>query len=145
MSGGLEAMKAAEGLAWDASSFYLTRSMTGDHGGFVGHTSPSSALRPLSTIDRASPPDLPQPYHLYPGRLVAHSSLWSVGVCDNMLSKGSYYHATAGQREGTGCSITSWLRTSPCMDLDLLWPVALWFHDARLRGSGPLGKVGQVR
>jgi hypothetical protein len=29
----LEAMKVAEGLAWDASSFYLTRSMTGDHGG----------------------------------------------------------------------------------------------------------------
>lgn len=140
MSGGLEAMKAAEGLAWDASSFYLTRSMTGDHGGFVGHTSPSSALRPLSTIDRASPLDLPQPYHLHPGRLVAHSSLWSVGVCDNMLSKRSYYHATAGQREYHVVAQNFSLHgPRPIM------AVALWFHDARLRGSGPLGKVGQVR
>jgi hypothetical protein len=44
---------------------------------------------------------------------MAHSSLWSVSVCDNMLSIGSYYHTTASQRGRTRCSITSWLSTSP--------------------------------
>jgi hypothetical protein len=30
----------------------------------------------------------------------------------------------------------------PCMDLGLLWPLALPVQDARLRGLVPLGKAG---
>jgi hypothetical protein len=44
---------------------------------------------------------------------MAHPGLCLVSVCDQMLSKGLYYPATASHREGTRCSITLWHVTSP--------------------------------
>lgn len=137
-SGGLEAMKVAEkpiGMPQILFDEKLDRGM-----GLTSHTSPSSALRLLSAIDRASyHSSNPSLYHLYPGRLMAYSSLGSVNVCDNMLSKIlqliTLLLATVGKLGAVSCRDPVLL---PCMDLGLLWPLAFWLQECSTTWSGAL-------
>jgi hypothetical protein len=132
-------------LDWDASSFYLTRSTTGDHGGCRSHFRPRWHWDHYLRLTELHPLTYPSLTTSIPNALwrnLVHGRLVCAIICYPKDHTITLLLANVGK---LGAASRRGSVLLPCMDLGLLWPLALQFHDARLRGSGPLGKVGQVR
>ena len=131
------------GLDWGCLKLLFDEKRGRGVTGVASHTSPSSALRPLSTIYRASPIDLtPALPPLIPDalwRILAYGRLVRVIICYPKDHTITLLLANVGELGAVSRRGSVFL---PCMDLGLLWPLALPVQDARLRGLGPLGKAG---